>query len=189
MMSGLRCLMWLAPVLLVMLTAATDGAGGPQYTAQGALIPPSDYREWVFLSAGLDMSYTDDPAMQGHSMFDNVFVDSRSWAAFKRTGHWPDKSMFALETRGATTRGSINKHGQYQTGDLTGLEFHVHDEARFKGGWGFFAGNSTDPEPQLPLSAPCYECHRVHGAVDTTFTQFYPTAKPIAIKAGTYREP
>jgi len=106
--------MWLAPVLLVMLTAATDGAGGPQYTAQGALIPPSDYREWVFLSAGLDMSYTDDPAMQGHSMFDNVFVDSRSWAAFKRTGHWPDKSMFALETRGATTRGSINKHGQYQ---------------------------------------------------------------------------
>jgi hypothetical protein len=187
-MSGLRCLKLLAPWLLVMLIAATDGAAGPRYTAEGALIPPSGYREWVFLSAGLDMGYTDDPAMEGHSMFDNVFVDPASWAAFKRTGHWPDKSMFAMEARGATTHGSINKHGQYQTEDLMGLEFHVHDEARFKGGWGFFAGNSTDPEPQLPLSATCYECHRAHGAVDTTFTQFYPTAKPIALKAGTYRE-
>jgi Cytochrome P460 len=179
--------MLLAPVLL-MLTAATDGAVGPQYNAQGALMPPSGYREWVFLSAGLDMSYTEDPAMQGHSMFDNVFVDPRSWSVFKLTGHWPDKSMFAMEARGAATQGSINKHGQYQTEDLMGLEFHVRDEARFKGGWGFFAGNSTDPEPQLPLSASCYECHRVHGAVDTTFTQFYPTAKPIALKAGSYRE-
>jgi hypothetical protein len=61
----------------------------------------------VFLSAGLDMGYTDDPAMQGHSMFDNVFVDPKSWAAFKRTGHWPDKTMFAMESRGATTHAEL----------------------------------------------------------------------------------
>jgi hypothetical protein len=187
-MSILRCLKRSAPLLLLMLAAEADDTIGPRYAADGALIPPADYREWVFLSAGLDMGYTDDPAMQGHSMFDNVFVDPKSWAAFKRTGHWPDKTMFAMESRGATTHGSINKHGRYQTEDLMGLEFHVRDESRFKGGWGFFAGNATDPEPQLPLSAPCYECHRAHGAVDTTFTQFYPTAKAIAIKAGTYRE-
>jgi hypothetical protein len=187
-MSGLRCFRLSVPFLLLMLTAATDSTVGPRYTAQGALIPPPDYREWVFLSAGLDMSYTDDASMQGHSMFDNVFVDPASWAVFRRTGHWPDQSMFAMESRGATTHGSINKHGKYQTEDLMGVEFHVRDEARFKGGWAFFAGNGTDPAPQLPCSAPCYECHRAHGAVDTTFTQFYPTAKPIAIKAGTYRE-
>lgn len=186
-MSTSRYLMLSAP-LLVMFIGATNDASGPHYTAEGALISPTEYREWVFLSSGLDMSYTEDPAMQDHSMFDNVFVDPKSWAAFKRTGHWPDKTMFAMESRGASTKGSINKQGHFQTEDLMGLEFHVHDTSRFTGGWGFFAGNGTDPATQLPYSAPCYSCHQAHGAVDTTFTQFYPTAKPIALKAGTYQE-
>jgi hypothetical protein len=187
-MSTSRSLRLSAPLLL-MLAAATNDTPGPRYTVEGALIPPVEYREWVFLSSGLDMSYTEDPAMKGHSMFDNVFVDPTSWEAFKRTGHWPDKTMFAMESRGAITKGSINKQGHFQTEDLMGVEFHVRDTSRFKGGWGFFAGNATDPATQLPLSAPCYSCHRAHGAVDTTFTQFYPTAKPIAVKAGTYHEP
>ena len=187
-MTTSRCLKLSAPLLL-MLTAATNDTAGPRYTAAGTLILPMEYREWVFLSSGLDMSYTEDPAMKGHSMFDNVFVDPASWAAFKRTGHWPDKTMFAMENRGATTKGSINKQGHFQTEDLMGVEFHVHDEARFKGGWGFFARNATDPAIQLPYAASCYGCHQAHGAVDTTFTQFYPTAKPIAVKSGTYHEP
>jgi len=183
-----RCLKLSAPLML-MLTAATNDTSGPRYTAEGALVPPMEYREWVFLSSGLDMSYNEDPAMKGHSMFDNVFVDPASWAAFKRTGHWPDRTMFAMESRGASTKGSINKQGHFQTEDLMGVEFHVHDTSRFKGGWGFFAGNATDPATQLPYTAACYSCHQAHGAVDTTFTQFYPTAKPIAVKAGTYQEP
>jgi hypothetical protein len=182
------CLRLSAPLML-MLTAATNDTSAPRYTAEGALIPSMEYREWVFLSSGLDMSYTEDPAMKGHSMFDNVFVDPASWAAFKRTGHWPDKTMFAMENRGATTKGSINKQGHFQTEDLMGVEFHVRDTSRFTGGWGFFAGNATDAAIQLPYSASCYSCHQAHGAVDTTFAQFYPTAKPIAVKAGTYHEP
>ena len=31
----------------------------------------------------------------------------------------------------------------------------------------------------------CYSCHRDHGAVDTTFVQFYPTVLPIAKGKGT----
>ena len=42
------------------------------------------------------------------------------------------------------------------------------------------------PAKMIPYSAGCYACHEAHGAVDTSFTQFYPTAKPIAVKAGTY---
>jgi hypothetical protein len=187
MMSNLHRLKLSAPLLLV-LAAATNDASGPRYTAEGAFIPPPDYREWVFLSAGLDMSYSEGTGMPGHSMFDNVFVDPASWAAFKESGHWPDKTTFAMENRGASTKGSINKEGHFQTGDLMGVEFHVRDESRFKGGWGFFASNGTAPATLLPASAPCYACHQSHGAVDTTFTQFYPVAKAIAIKAGTYRE-
>lgn len=177
----------LSPLLcLMMLTASAHEAQGPHYTADGAFIPPIDYREWVFLSSGLDMSYSNAPPMAGHSTFDNVFVEPGAWAVFERTGHWPDKAMFALESRTAASRGSINNRGKYQTEQLMGLEFHVRDDARFRGGWGFFGGDATHPQPLLPPSAPCYECHRLHGAVESTFTQFYPTAKPIAIKAGTY---
>ena len=175
---------------LSLLALAAPAAAAPAYTADGDLIPPADYREWVFMSAGLDMSYSQSAMARamGHSMFDNVFVDPAAWAAFKQTGHWPDKAMFVLEIRRAESHGSINKSGQFQTDDLMGVEAHVHDEARFKGGWAFFQLDGPGPAKQVPYQAECYSCHQAHGAVDTTFTQFYPTAKPIAVKAGTFKE-
>jgi hypothetical protein len=182
-----------SPLLLVLCAAANETAA-PRYTADGSLVTPPDYREWVFLSSGLDMSYTDAPATMDHSMFDNVFVNPEAWRAFKASGHWPDKTVFAMESRKADSRGSINKHGQFQTEELMGMEFHVRDTARFKDGWGFFAVDDTgDAKPSgaaklLPTSASCYGCHQAHGAVETTFTQFYPTAKPIAVQAGSYRD-
>ena len=36
-----------------------------------------------------------------------------------------------------------------------------------------------------PDHADCYSCHTEHGAVDTTFVQFYPTLLPIAEHKGT----
>ncbi len=65
-MSTPRTLKLLAPVLLLMMGAA-DAAGGPHYTPGGELIAPTDYREWVYLSSGIDMSYSDAPAMAGAS--------------------------------------------------------------------------------------------------------------------------
>ena len=47
---------------------------------------------------------------------------------------------------------------------------------------------TTAPARQIPYEAEYYACHKANGAVDTTFTQFYPIAKPIAVKAGTFRE-
>jgi hypothetical protein len=181
-----RPLRLLTPLLLL-LTGASAEPVGPRYTPDGTLIPPADYREWVFLSSGLDMSYSNEPAMMGHSMFDNVFVDPVSWSTFKRTGHWPNGTVLVMEMRGARTKGSITKKGSYQTEERMGLELHVRDEARFKGGWGFYATDGDHPATLLPYEAECYGCHQAHGALDTTFTQFYPTAKPIAVKAGTYR--
>ncbi len=177
-------------LLIAALSAAASAKAEPAYTPAGELIPPADYREWVYMSTGVDMAYTEGPAsLTMGTMFDNVFVDPASWAAFKKTGHWPDKTMFVLEARGAGGKASINKKGHFQTETLMGREVHVRDEARFKGGWGFFAlGSDGKPAKQIGYDAPCYSCHQQHGAVDTTFTQFYPTAKPIAVKAGTYAE-
>ena len=69
------------------------------------------------------------------------------------------------------------------------IEMHVRDEGRFKGGWAFWVTDGVAPAQQVPYAADCYSCHLQHGAVDTTFVQFYPTAQAIAKKAGTFHEP
>jgi hypothetical protein len=157
---------------------------GPTYTSDGKLEMPANYREWVYLSTGFDMSYS--PRMQaGHHMFDNVFVEPGAYQAFKKTGTWPDKTMFALETRGAIDKGSINKGGNYQSSELMGVEVHLKDTSRFPGGWAFFAFDEAKPATMIPTAANCYSCHAEHAAVDTTFVQFYPTLLPIAEAKGT----
>ena len=178
----------LLPVLaLAAVPAGPASTTGPQYTTDGRLQRPAGYREWIYLSTGLDMSYSEKAPVRDHSMFDNVFVDPAAWQAFKASGHWPDKAVLVLEVRGANSKGSINQHGQYQAGEPMALEVHVHDEARFEGGWGFFSFEGDAPAKRLPYTEACYACHQQHGAVDTTFTQFYPTALPIARRAGTVR--
>jgi hypothetical protein len=153
----------------------------PSYTADGQLHLPANYREWVYLSTGFDMSY--NPAMSmDHHMFDNVFVNPESYQAFQKTGSWPDKTMLVLEVRGAQSKGSINQAGQFQSGDTMGVEIHVKDESRFKdqGKWAFFGFDGSDTAKMTPTSAACYSCHAQHAAVDTTFVQFYPTLLPIS---------
>jgi hypothetical protein len=156
----------------------------PEYTSDSRLKLPEQYREWVYLSTGFDMSY--NPAMQmDHHMFDNVFVNPEAYRAFLETGTWPDKTMLVLEARSARNKGSINQEGDYQSTDLMGIEVHVKDEARFPGKWAFFGFDSGKTAKMIPLAADCYSCHAAHAAVDTTFVQFYPTLLPIATAKGT----
>jgi hypothetical protein len=179
-----------ASVLFVLPGAATNAdapvSAGPVYTAEGRLQLPESYREWVFLSAGIDMSYRDD-GMQGHSMFDNVFAEPAAYREFVRSGTWPDKTTLVLEIRGAAQKGSINQHGKFQTAQVMGLELHVKDTKRFPGGWAFFAFSGAGAAQQIPTSADCYACHQQHAAVDTTFVQFYPTLLKIATEKGTVK--
>ncbi len=149
------------------------------YTADGKLAFPKDYRKWAFLSSGLGMSYTEGPEGSSPS-FTNVFANPEAYEAFEKTGAWPDKTLLVLEVRASSQKGSINKQGRFQTARQA-VEVHVKDQARFKGGWAFFAfGGGEGPGQLLPQSAACYSCHQAHAAVDTTFTQFYPTLLPIA---------
>jgi len=156
----------------------------PQYTADGQLKFPADYREWVYLSTGIDMNYRPNAGMN-HSMFDNVFVNPESYKYFVANGTWPDKTMLVLEVRGAETKSAINKAGHYQTTEVMGREVHVKDESRFPGKWAFFGFDDTPAAKMFPTEMECYSCHAQHTAVDTTFVQFYPTLIEIAKKKGT----
>ena len=174
-MSHLTLAALAAAGLTVLCAAGVQAA--PAYDADGKLQFPQDYRTWVYLSSGLGMSYNAMP--MGGQAFDNVFVDPASYKAFVETGTWPDGTEFVLETRTAEQKGSINKAGHYQ-GEVGHREVHVKDAARFKGGWAFFPFPTEAPATMIPTSVDCYACHQAHGAVDTTFVQFYPTLLPIA---------
>ena len=156
-----------------------SGGNSPVYTTDGDLKFPTQYREWVYLTSGVDMSYSPNMNMD-HSMFDNVFVNPEAYRAFLQTGTWPDKTMLVLEGRMAGTKGSINKTGHFQTGEIMGREVHLKDEARFPGKWAFFNSDDGVTGNLLPREMDCYSCHEQHGAVDTTFVQFYPTLLEIA---------
>lgn len=166
---------------------AASPVGAPRYDDKGRLLPPVGYRDWVFLSSGVDMSYSDPPTPVDAHVFDNVFAPPAAYAAFQRDGVWPDKTVLVLEVRGGASKGSINKRGAFQSGAPTGVETHVKDTARFKGGWAFFGfdGALSKPASQIPYAAACYACHQAHAAADTTFVQFYPTLLPVATKLKT----
>jgi Cytochrome P460 len=179
-------------VVALALVAATPRASSnngssanfPVYTSDGNLKFPTQYREWVYLTSGVDMSYSPNMSMD-RSMFDNVFVNPEAYKAFAETGTWPDKTMLVLEERKAGSKGSINKTGHFQTDEIMGREVHVKDEARFPGKWAFFNSDDGATGKLLPRQMDCYSCHEQHGAVDTTFVQFYPTLLEIAKKKNT----
>ncbi len=182
-------LLLLATVLLFSIAAFNQSAppsstSVPEYNADGKLMLPENYREWVYLTSGLDMSYTAN-STPDHHMFDNVFVNPASYKKFQETGIWPDKTMLMLEVRGAGSRASINQRGNFQDGEVMGLEVHVKDEAKFPGKWAFFSFDNGKAGNLFPAGAACYTCHEAHAAVDTTFVQFYPTLLPTAKSKGT----
>jgi hypothetical protein len=165
--------------------AAPADPDAARYDAEGRMLPPVNYREWVFLSSGLNMSYNPRADAAGMDMFGNTFAPRAAYAAFQKTGRWPEGTVLMLENRVGATKGSINQHGQFQTAELMGMEAHVKDSARYQGGWAFFAFDGDKPARQIPQTAACYACHQAHAAADTTFVQFYPTLLPTAARLKT----
>ena len=180
-------------VVLVMclnLPSQQARSEAPQYTKDGQLVRPDNYREWIYLSSGLGMTYgvVEASANPAPLRFDNVFVTPQAYKAFLQTGVWPDKTMFVLEIYGSTSRGSINKHGSYQT-DFAGLDVEVKDESRFPDKWAYF--NFSETAKSAPASTPgkndCWKCHEQNAAVEHSFVQFYPELLKIARTKGTIK--
>ncbi len=185
---------WMAGAFIPLLGLQGSPArvtDGPTYRADGQLKFPEKYREWVFLASGLDMSYDPKPTPMGEGMFNNVFVNPEAYKAYQATGHWPEGTELVLENRGAQAAKSINKLGRTQSGELMGFEVHVLDSAHLdpktkNDGWAFYGFDNPVSAKAIARPASCYTCHEEHGAVDTTFVQFYPTLKDAAEKYKTY---
>ncbi len=173
-------------------TIAAAAADKAEFTREGDLIRPENYREWIFLSSGLGMTYGPNaPAAGSPLRFDNVYVNPSAYRTFVRSGKWPDGTTLILEIRESESKGSINQHGHYQT-SLVAMEAHVKDSRRFSGdGWAFF---DLTPKPGAAAAVKaiaagnrCQQCHSASGAVDGTFVQFYPELIGVAKKFGTFK--
>jgi len=163
---------------------------GPQYVAgTTSLIRPANYREWIFVGSSLGLNYPPPGAPQGPQAFHNVYVNPSSYRSFMRSGKWPDKTVYILETRDVGRETTANRDGRFQT-RLQGFEANVKD-ARFAGGWGYFIFGDGD-RSVAPLAGDavqrCIDCHTAHTAVERTFVQFYPTLFEVAKSKGTVKK-
>jgi hypothetical protein len=180
---------WLAAMAVggaaIVMPEAPEPAPPIRYDADGKLLRP-EYREWVFLGAGLDMTYGSRAAnaMPDHHMFTNVFVNPSSYRAFVGSGRWPDKTIFMLEVRHTGTDRRPNRAGLFQA-EAVGLEAHVLDAS--KGGSRFYDFDGKSSGSPLSATSSCNTCHTEHGAVDNTFVQFYPELLTVAKAKGTIK--
>lgn len=181
------------PVIGLLLAATFLSAGDkPRFNSAGELFFPDGYRDWVFLSSGLGMTYGPNAGRAMESpRFTNVFVDPASHRKFKQTGRWPEGSTFILEIRQSSSEGSINKGGYFQS-KVAAIEVEVKDSRRYPSGWAYFdfAGGDTPLKKTVaPLGAKasCPVCHSTNGAVENTFVQFYPGLVEVARAKGTLK--
>lgn len=179
----------------ILATVATvDDAQAADAPSADTLARPADLRELVFLTSGYGMAY--GPARefaQGAPPFTNVYVNPPAYRSFMQSGQWPEGTTFFLEVRRGVANASIDSTGRSQ-GELVALEAAVKDSSRYPdGGWAYFGFNGAggrilDKARLFPRTADCYSCHSKHGAVEWTFTQFYPEQFAVAQRKGTVRK-
>jgi hypothetical protein len=192
-LGGIAAVCVVAVTASRMVKAQAAATTVPHYNAAGELIRPADYREWIYLATGLNMTYganAPDPAR--NQPFNNVFVNRESYRRFLETGRWPDPTIFILEIRQSEQHVRPNAFGFTQAA-IGGMEAAVKDSA--KNGtqlpWAYYSfdGNSglRATAAALPERAGCQACHSANTAVEQTFVQFYPTLFEVAKAKGTVK--
>jgi hypothetical protein len=155
----------------------------PEYDAEGNLLRPEGFYEWVLVGASLGLSYSDRPRRDGGpGMFHNVYLEPGAYRHFEETGEFPEKTMLAMTLYAPGEKVSPSQKGYFE-GEFLGLEIALKDHERFEEGWVYvpFIADSTGKMPErsspLPKETGCYECHETHAAYDNVFLQFYPVLR------------
>jgi hypothetical protein len=186
---NLRIAVWViaaaAAIAVIAYSAPAARADG-----DGALRRPPDLRALVFLSSSHGLAYGPAARQSATPAFTNIFVEPAIYRSFMQTGRWPEGTTFFMEVREGVSHTAIGTSGNSQ-GALLAVEAEHKDSTRYPdGGWAYFSfghGEQEQAEP-IPRTAECYTCHRLHGAVEWTFTQFYPEQFAVAQRLGTVRK-
>ena len=164
----------------------------PTYTDDGALVLPTDYREWIFVGSSLGLSYFGAEPPSRAPVFHHVYMQPEAYRHYVETGTFPEKTMLVMENYSAGTKENNttapiledkaefqNLHGQFED-KRVGLEVALKDSETFEDGWAYFnftrGAGLAESAKAFPKST-CWDCHDAHAADDNVFVQFYPVLR------------
>jgi hypothetical protein len=156
----------------------------PEYTKSGDLILPKDWRHWVFVGSPLTPN-----ALNGGKAnfpeFHNVYIEPGSYDIYKKTGKFPEGTLFfkelQLTLKGESSDGSRTEPSGrgYFPGPFNGADVSVKDTKRYPStdGWGYYNFHHYEPKAKTASVRPkgeCAACHMASAKKDDVWTQFYP---------------
>lgn len=162
-------------------TALADADEGynAEFNADGELIRPAGWREWIFVGSPLtpnSLNGGEAPFPEFHT----VYIDPKSWEHWKKTGSFREGTMFAKELTLVGATAATSGSGFFN-GDLQGFEIAHKDSKRYPkeaGGWAYYTfGHKPEPYAKSVAAMPtaaCAACHTAAAKEDMVFTQYYP---------------
>ena len=176
-------------VCLLGVFAARVGASAPghrylpQFNAQGELLLPKNFNEWIYVGSPLTPDGLNN-GKAGFPEYHNVYIEPGSYAIYKKTGQFPEGTIMFKELQRVLnpqnpdgSRSETSGRG-YFPGALNGADVTVKDSKRFAdtGGWGFFNFNHSEPKAptaKVKAKSECAYCHIAGAKKDQVWTQFY----------------
>jgi len=158
----------------------------PQWTENGELKQPEDFRRLVYLGSPLTPNALNGGAA-GFPEYHNVYVQPKAFESFRKTGEWPEGTMMIKELQLVKSDDTNFEDGSrfevsgrgYFPSTPNGMDVSVKDSARFSdtNGWGYFNfGHKAPPYAASAAAAPkdaCAQCHIDNADYDMTFVNFY----------------
>jgi hypothetical protein len=184
---GIAVLVGIAGLSYVLAASAAPPGGttaAVEFTPDGKLKRPVDYRKWVYVGTPLtpnDLNGGEASFPEFHS----VYMDPESFAHYEKTGEFRDGTVMIKELITVGSKEATSGKG-YFMGDFRGLEASIKDSKRFKdepGSWAYFSFGHKYPlkaEATKQAAASCNACHETSAAKDDVFTQYYPVLRAAA---------
>lgn len=152
-----------------------------KFTRDNQLIRPTGYRKWIY--AGTPVTPNDmNDGKAAFPEFHSVYIDPVSFAAYEKTGEFPDGTIMVKELASVGAKSATSGNG-YFMGDFTGLEVSLKDSKRFAdepGNWAFFSFGHEHPLKDQTAAHPTANCNDCHGGSadqDYVFTQYLPVIR------------
>jgi Cytochrome P460 len=157
----------------------------PEYTRDGDLMLPKNWRSWVYVGSPL----TPDGLNGGHAGFPeyhNVYIEPGSFEIYTKTGEFPEGTIMFKELQRVLkpqhfpdgSRTEPSGRG-YFPGEFNGADVSVKDSKRYAqigSTWGYYNFNHHEPKALTAKVRPksdCTFCHIEGAKKDEVWTQFY----------------
>lgn len=162
------------------LAVAAFPFAAAQMGQQRTIEAPEGYREWVYLGTPLTPNDMNG-GQAAFPEFHNVYIDPKSFAAYKKTGEFPEGTTIVKELVSVGSKAATSGKG-YFMGEFTGLEVAIKDSKKYADtySWGFYSFGHEYPLAEKAIPQPaanCATCHQANAAEELVFTQYYPVAR------------